>query len=518
MLVLSLLLAAASAAEPTLDLTWRGASAELMVTPPAGEHVNADAPAELTADWAGKHAAITGPGASILGGLALNDVGGTTLSAILRVSLCTNDGATCRSVDLHARATPPASRKGHLTLAPTGAHDDASPFRADAQAAYDAAVDEARDTGRLLLLDFSAVWCPPCNLMSAEVLHAEPAPEELEDYVVVVLDVDDPSSWALKDRHHIGSYPTVVVTDVDGDELSRNVGYDTPEALRAWLAESATAPSGSGDEAAVDPASVSPEEAGEIAWRLIRRDQGDPTAWLDRASLAPNTVPFRLARVSHAPSVEDIQWLAANAPERGLSWVFPAAELIKTQDDAKSPLLYAIRRALSTASGPQAADLLYLAATMSDDAQGPLLYAGAAAALRASLSGDAQRDRGYWTWLAELEAHSGDLSNALAILEDASAAFPDEPTFWLAESALLLDAERPEDALAAADRAMPLAWGDNRLRVALARVDALVALNRLDEAQSFAERVLAEVPAPPEGLEVRAHRYRHQLREHAKLP
>jgi hypothetical protein len=86
-------------------------------------------------------------------------------------------------------------------------------------------------------------------------------------------------------------------------------------------------------------------------------------------------------------------------------------------------------------------------------------------------------------------------------------------TFHLATSSMLLRADRPGEALAAADRALAVAWGDNRLRAGLARCKALAALGRGDEAAEAARVYLAEQPAPPDGVAVRTTRYRAQLEQ-----
>ena len=79
------------------------------------------------------------------------------------------------------------------------------------------------------------MWCPPCNLLAAEVLHDPEDAEALAPFVVAVVDVDAPWSWALKDRYAVGAYPTLIVTDVDGVVIDRLEGYPGEEAFEAWL-------------------------------------------------------------------------------------------------------------------------------------------------------------------------------------------------------------------------------------------------------------------------------------------
>ena len=115
------------------------------------------------------------------------------------------------------------------------------------------------------------------------------------------------------------------------------------------------------------------------------------------------------------------------------------------------------------------------------------------------------------SWLAsELEA-SGDTDAAIALLVDSVARWPDEPTFDLDLAPLLSRLGRHEEALVSADRAISLAWADNRLRAVAAKADILVALGRSDEAKAIAEAELAAQPAPESEIAVRTHRYRQRL-------
>ena len=134
-------------------------------------------------------------------------------------------------------------------------------------------------------------------------------------------------------------------------------------------------------------------------------------------------------------------------------------------------------------------------------------------ALKASFTGDTDRDRGRWTDYADLLANAGQLDEALAFLQTARATYPGEPTWTLTAARLLVEADRPADALEWLDRDLPTAWGDNLLRMATRRVEALQMLGRRDESREYGLQMLASAPIPPEGTEVRTTRYRTRLEE-----
>jgi tetratricopeptide (TPR) repeat protein len=140
-----------------------------------------------------------------------------------------------------------------------------------------------------------------------------------------------------------------------------------------------------------------------------------------------------------------------------------------------------------------------------------LWSAAAARALEAALSREPAQDRGHWTSLAHLHAESGDLAAAARVLEEASRLYPEEMTWPYSLAGLLLEAGQAEAALPWAERALDRSYGDNRLRSAerLARVE--LALGHAPRALSVIEAALSGQPAPPQGLEVRTHRYVNSL-------
>ncbi len=492
---------------PEVEVAFERMDGTLRVRGPAGEHVAPDAPAYLTARWEDRDLSFAGLGADLARGVPLAAVTGAAFSGELRVSLCEDGGSTCRVVDVALRGAVPPARKGVVALsvgAPTAAGTDHGPYRSDAASAAAAAFADAAARGLPVLLDFTAVWCPPCNLLTAEVLHAPSHADVLDDYVLLQIDVDDPTSWALKDRYEVGGYPTLVIADAAGTLRDRVEGYPGEEATVAWLVEVSK-----GQATAAD----TPEVAARTAWTRLRRGDLDAaTALLERAAGAEDTVPFRLTRVSLSPSIEDVRWLTARAPEHAAAWLYAARKLAADPDGAEA-VREAIRAGLRHAAPSEAADLLYLRGQIDGGDDAVSWYAAAAAAQRAGFTGDPQRDRAYWTWYARLLQLAGGADEALAFLDDARAAFPDEPTWALAAGDLLNEEGRHDEAIARVDRDWAWAWGDNRLRMAMLKVEALRALGRSDEARTFGEAVLAEIPEPADAVDVRTRRYRAALRE-----
>lgn len=89
-----------------------------------------------------------------------------------------------------------------------------------------AALRQAKEEGKLVMIDFYADWCPPCKQMEREAFEDESVAELLKDVITVRVDVDNPgSNQKLYERFGGGSIPLIVFLDSDGDEIGRTVGY-----------------------------------------------------------------------------------------------------------------------------------------------------------------------------------------------------------------------------------------------------------------------------------------------------
>lgn len=104
---------------------------------------------------------------------------------------------------------------------------------------YHAAVTESAQSGRPVLLVFTASWCAPCQRMRR---HAWPDDrvEQLVDqwFIPVKLDIGDGELNPAAERYAVRSVPTIVVTDRLGSVVAEGGMMDADE-LATFLATAA---------------------------------------------------------------------------------------------------------------------------------------------------------------------------------------------------------------------------------------------------------------------------------------
>ncbi len=100
---------------------------------------------------------------------------------------------------------------------------------------YAEAQAEAQQAGKPLLLHFHAVWCPPCKLMEAQVLHTAEVKRALCDRVVgVKLDYDQHGDIA--EKYGVDTLPADVLISPSGKVLSKTVGFQNTTQYVAGMA------------------------------------------------------------------------------------------------------------------------------------------------------------------------------------------------------------------------------------------------------------------------------------------
>lgn len=106
-------------------------------------------------------------------------------------------------------------------------------------ASYESSLAAAKKDGKLLLLKFSAEWCGPCQDMSKAMKDDMLLREEIKNYQVLEVDIDDAKNKDLKEKYYPdGGIPFVIVLrPKDGSRVTDLTGfYDGPTMARALKA------------------------------------------------------------------------------------------------------------------------------------------------------------------------------------------------------------------------------------------------------------------------------------------
>ncbi|MEK7390326.1 MAG: tetratricopeptide repeat protein [Elusimicrobiota bacterium] len=391
----------------------------------------------------------------------------------------------------------------------------------------------ARQKRAPLFVHFFGIWCPPCNMLEEAVYPTPEFQRAAAPFVKLALDADAQLSWELKGRFKIGGYPTLLVLDEQGREVSRAVGYRSPAALKAFLSRSRSLlkrpiedVSRSLDKAAPDADGAARARVAD--WRLAR---GEYELALSAAGSAPESRrEALLARKQKAEKEDDspallavLKELTTDLPEDPelTEWAATLAELDKPAAEA---LVEAVRAGASrwTADpslseyGLVAGDILatqaYYLETLgrNADAQAAwfsaaLAYDSEVSASRLTLARGANLERAYCLQKA------GRLDEARALYEELVAAYPGEFTFHYGYGRLLLELKNYSAALDSARSAVKSGYGDNWLRAVALEAKILKALDRKPEMIRALDGALAEASAP-KSTAVRTHRYLAELR------
>jgi thioredoxin-like negative regulator of GroEL len=112
-------------------------------------------------------------------------------------------------------AAPPATAAKAAGIAWTYAASDED---------VDAAFARARAAGKPVFVYWGAKWCPPCNQLQATLFPRADFIERSRSFVPVYVDGDRPGAQKLGARFKVRGYPTMVLFDKNGNELTRLPG------------------------------------------------------------------------------------------------------------------------------------------------------------------------------------------------------------------------------------------------------------------------------------------------------
>lgn len=86
----------------------------------------------------------------------------------------------------------------------------------------DVALAKARSSGKPVLADFSAIWCPTCRRLHTEVF-GDPAVKAAitAGYELSAIDYESAEAPAFMERYGVTGFPTLLLLDGEGNLLRR---------------------------------------------------------------------------------------------------------------------------------------------------------------------------------------------------------------------------------------------------------------------------------------------------------
>ncbi len=100
---------------------------------------------------------------------------------------------------------------------------------------YDAAVAAAKAENKPVVMVFSAVWCPPCQVMKKSVYPSKEVTPLHDQFVWAYLDTDVEANAAAAQKHGVSGIPHIEFLSPKGKSLGNQVGSSSPAEFAGTL-------------------------------------------------------------------------------------------------------------------------------------------------------------------------------------------------------------------------------------------------------------------------------------------
>jgi thioredoxin-related protein len=91
------------------------------------------------------------------------------------------------------------------------------------------ALEQAKKSNQLVMIDFSARWCPGCQRMETDIFTKQKFKKQTDKIVKVKIDTDMYENSVLAEKYQILGVPTVIFLNSQGQEILRLLDYVSAE-------------------------------------------------------------------------------------------------------------------------------------------------------------------------------------------------------------------------------------------------------------------------------------------------
>lgn len=91
-----------------------------------------------------------------------------------------------------------------------------------------AALKASKDSGKPLILVFSASWCGPCQLNKNQVYPSKEVQPYHDKFVWAYLDADDEANIPAMEKAGVSGIPHIEIVDKHGKRIGQSIGSTSP--------------------------------------------------------------------------------------------------------------------------------------------------------------------------------------------------------------------------------------------------------------------------------------------------
>jgi thioredoxin-like negative regulator of GroEL len=374
-----------------------------------------------------------------------------------------------------------------------------------------------------IVLDFSAIWCPPCNELEAEVFRTKEYQKHSQDVLSLRIDVDRPDDQSVRTKFHVTNYPTVVFLTPKGEEVSRFVGFRNLKQHLTALEDVRALKNTSLGEIQKQAKEGDRKSADRLG--LIAFNQGnfkEAASWLKETKAEKATL--KAAELKLKPiSIKDLEEAADQFPDNplALDWLQEGIDLAteKGQAPQKANLQKKfVARAAPFVEHPEKLDsatstlpeILGSLGEIQDDLEDKIAAKKTYEKMISVLKSE-KLNRGSSLELAWALKRLKRFDEAERLYTKMEKQFPEEFTFYFAHARLVNEIKDFNRAATLSEKAYRFSYGDNRIRAASLYATLLKVLGKKPQSLSVIDETLQAIP-PPEKEAIGASKNYEKLR------